>query len=438
MFFFDILAPKVRIISYFCIVKQSLCHIFKFILVLFACFSSAKAQVADSHRAPLQAMDSVDISLLTCGPGTETWSLYGHSAIRVNNRAVDYDVAVNYGMFSFRNKFFVLRFIFGLTDYEMGIIPTPVFLEEYKCQNRWIVEQKLHLTRNEKWKILQALQQNALPENKTYRYNFLYDNCTTRARNIILDNLETPYQQVSQSQWEGTSYREMVHQWTGQQRWTQFGNDLLLGIKADFSTSKEASLFLPDSVRKEFNNIIRHQSGEKPQKLVSEEVFLHQGNFGAKPHISSNEHLTSPTALFLTLFMLSLLIGLREWRKNTSKERMRSGKPREAWLFDAFLLFSTGTAGVILLMMVFSQHPTVNLNLQILILNPLSLIFLYPAARVRRKGNMGSLYWKFLGAGCLLFLIGSVWQTYAEGMYLLALTLLFRSISNSYSTRHEK
>ena len=75
-------------------------------------------------------LDSVDISLLTCGPGNEVWSYYGHSALRIQDKMHGSDVAGNWGMFSFRQNFFILRFVFGLTDYQIGIYPMPDFLAD--------------------------------------------------------------------------------------------------------------------------------------------------------------------------------------------------------------------------------------------------------------------------------------------------------------------
>lgn len=85
----------------------------------------------------------------------------------------------------------MLRFVFGLTDYQIGIIPMDRFMAEYSYEGRWVRQQRLALTRNEKWNILTAVEKNNQEENRTYRYNFFYDNCTTRARNMIIDHLAT-------------------------------------------------------------------------------------------------------------------------------------------------------------------------------------------------------------------------------------------------------
>ena len=114
-------------------------------------------------------LDSVDISLLTCGPGQEVWSYYGHTALRIQDKVHESDVAVNWGMFSFKQPFFVLRFVFGLTDYQIGIFPMSDFIAEYSAEGRWVRQQRILLSRQEKLKILRAIEENAKPENRTYR-----------------------------------------------------------------------------------------------------------------------------------------------------------------------------------------------------------------------------------------------------------------------------
>ena len=196
-------------------------------------------------------LDSVDISLLTCGPGQEVWSYYGHTALRIQNKAMGTDVAVNWGMFSFNQSCFVLRFVFGLTDYQIGIYPMSDFIAEYAHEGRWVRQQRLRLSRTEKLGILRSIDKNAQPENRVYRYNFFYDNCTTRAREMILSNIgnqSTNFKDIPTT----STYREEIHKLNGQHRWARFGNDLLLGCQADRPISQREWEFLPDNLSKDF------------------------------------------------------------------------------------------------------------------------------------------------------------------------------------------
>lgn len=372
----------------------------------------------------LKRMDTVNISLLTCGPGTEVWSLYGHTAIRYQDPVDRMDVAINYGAFSFEQDFFVLRFIFGLTDYSMDIMPMSFFLNEYSSHNRWVIEQHLNLTNEEKLAITEALYQNYLPENRNYRYNFFYDNCTTRARDIIINHLNISGY-TSDKQWNGESYRTMTHQWTENNRWTRFGNDLLLGIASDFHTDKEASFFLPDSVRKEFDQmVVTNHDGSRRQFVSSSEWLIPQ-------HIQPNAESSilntfSPRMMMGGICCIVLLLSLLQWRTG-----------RNMWVLDQLLLLATGLAGIIPFAMLFSQHPTVRMNLQLLILNPLTLFFLYPIAKKARQRLMHR-YWHVILMLTFFFFIGGIWQTYAEGMYFLACSLLIRYVANRYWLSHKR
>ena len=385
--------------------------IFRIVALCFLCALTApsSAQVADSTL--LSKMDSVDISLLTCGPGKKIFTLYGHTAIRINDRANNEDWVANWGIFSFNQPFFIPRFVFGLTDYHIGVSTTEAFRELYvEDENRWIAEQKLNLTPTEKANILHALAINYQPENRTYRYNYFYDDCTTRARDMILNNLDGTVNYPGTTE-HNPSCREYIHQWTANHRWARFGNDLLLGLKADRETSLAVRQFLPDNLRHDFSIAIVRADDGTSRKLVAEELRT-------DPAVKNTEvapsPFTTPTVCFLVFTIVILLVTIVEYVKS-----------RNFWMVDAFLLLADGLAGLILFVMIFSQHPTVSLNLQILLLNPLSLVLLHPVVKRARKGR-SHWFWKVF-AGCIvLFLIGNLFQNYAEGMNILALCLLIR------------
>lgn len=389
-----------------------------FIIIYLAVFVSLTANAqAQSQNSPKDdaALDSISISLLTCSPGSEVWSLYGHTAIRFQDPNHGMDLAVNYGMFNFRQKYFILRFVFGLTDYEMGIEPFQLFVSEYAQSGRGVIEQRLNLTNAEKMAIATAISKNYEPANRTYRYNYFYDNCTTRARDILVNHINGHVEYAHDNC--QTSYRQMIHQWNAQHRWARFGNDLLLGVKADSPTDQEQQQFLPDTLRKDFASavIIDPMGARRPLVLSTFEVL--------KPNSTSAEESDvwetfSPSLLLSIACALVILLSLVEWKRR---------KP--FWLVDAILLTLDGLAGFILLAMVFSQHPTVNLNLQILLLNPLSIIFAYVTIRQQIKGYC-HWYWKALFVFVILFFLGNIFQEYAEGMNILALTLMVRCLVN--------
>ncbi len=376
------------------------------------------AQDAHAYRDAYAWLDSVDISLLTCGPGNEVWSYYGHTALRVEDKAHGTDVAVNWGMFSFGQDYFILRFVFGMTDYQIGIFPMADFIAEYASQGRWVRQQRIRLSTDEKLRIVRAIEENAKPENRIYRYNFFYDNCTTRARNMLADNIGSKNVRLPKSPTH-SSYRGEIHKWNGNHRWARFGNDLLLGYPADRRIDRQEWEFLPDNLSHDFavqaRADIDTSAGMFPVArkrgiaLVDTTFYV----IAPQAEVIESEPVT-PKVVFLCLaLVIFLLCGVEKWRK------------KNFWWFDTALLTLTGLPGIILLAMVFSQHPTVQVNFQMLILNPLNLVFVWSVTKKLRKGQIHWYYhaWAVL---LLLALFLGFWQEYAEGMVILALSLLVR------------
>ena len=350
-------------------------------------------------------MDSVEISLLTCQPHDEIYSLYGHTAIRYHDlRKGGLDIAFNYGVFDYHKPLFALRFVFGLTDYELGAYPFRLFLEEYRRFGSMVTEQVLNLTAEEKMALQQALAVNMQNENRIYRYNYFYSNCTTKARDIIEQSIQG---KVSYEKREGysPSHREMIHEMTQNNPWSAFGNDLLLGILADQPTDQRQQEFLPYHLMYDFDHASIYQDG-KFRPLVKER----RQPLPAGVQLVKSGFPLSPLACGIILVALALGLFFLQVRN----------KYIYRW-WDALLMVTVGTFGIILFLMLFSQHPTVSLNLQILLLNPLPWFFLWKV--VRRRPTR---YWSITAILCVLFLIGGLFQHYAEGIWSLALCLLLQ------------
>ena len=412
-------------ISYFCIVKRFkslLRYIAPFIFLLLTYCNRTYAQ---QDSILLQKMDSVEISLLTCQPRQNVYSLYGHTAIRIQNHCSDAgmgaDIAVNYGMFSFRKPYFVLRFVFGLTDYEIGIETFDEFRPEYERVGCGVLQQELNLNRDEKLALLQAIDENYRPENRVYRDNFFYDNGTTRARDIIIRCIKGTVKYPSDD--KKSSFREMIHGYNSDHPWARFGNDLLLGVKADLATNQEQQQFLPKNLSDDFANAVIVDSDGTVRRLVTSTTWaLQPGTQTVK-----SEFPLSPTSCATILSVLILSVCVADWKR----------KRISVW-FDTLLLAADGLAGIILFAMLFSQHPTVSLNLQIFLLNPLNIVFLYPTIRDMRKSKANK--WLTIWLICIcLFFAGTILQHYADGMLivassLLVRTLLIKKITNAQTT----
>ena len=354
----------------------------------------------------LASFDSVEVSLLTCSPHEEIYSLYGHTALRWHDLSKGDDIAFNWGVFDFHKPYFVLRFVFGLTDYELGAYPYPLFLQEYKEYGSSVTEQVLNLTAEEKQAVKQALMENLQPENKVYRYNYFYDNCSLRPRDIIERSVAGKVEYAHREDYAPT-YREMVRSCTRNHPWGTFGNDMLLGLRADQTTDMRQQEFLPENLMYDIDRATIYANGEYRPLVKERRIALQSG-----VQIIGQDFPLTPTECACLLLILSVIIALIEWKRR---------KTFKYW--DALLMTIQGLAGCVLFVMIFSQHPTTSLNLQLLLLNPLPLFFI-PAVLRRRKTR----WWTILLAMIILFAIGSLFQHYAEGMMILALSLLIRVI----------
>lgn len=368
------------------------------------CFATlCRAQAA----AAAGESDSMEIGLLTCQPHDEIYSLYGHTAIRCHNKATGEDWAFNYGIFSFKKPYFVLRFVFGKTDYELGVVPFDVFKEEYARFGSMVTEQVLNLTPREKQKLWDALKENALPWNRTYRYNFLYNNCTTKARDIISACVDGQIQYAARPDYE-PSFRQMIHSCNENHPWAAFGNDLCLGAAADMKTSTGEQQFLPANTMHDFGNALIYANGDYRQLVKETRVVVPAGVQTVK-----KEFPLSPTECAIAFLIVNLLIFIYERRR---------GKTLLWW--DIALMAADGLAGIVILALFLSEHPTTSTNLQIFLFNPIPIIYIYSVCKGRKT------YWNILLAMIVCFFIGGLWQDYAEGTEILALTLLVRYWSN--------
>jgi hypothetical protein len=374
------------------------------VVFLLSLTSNVKAQQYSNSNKN----DSIQISLLTCGPGEEVYSLYGHTAIRFHDLKNNQDLVINYGMFSFSQRFFIIRFVFGLTDYEMGIMPFDAFMEEYESEGRWVKEQVLNIPLQDKMKIAMAIENNYLPENKTYRYNYFYDNCTTRARDILIKNISENVE-VKDNQSVKSSYRKEIHKWNTNHCWARWGNDLLLGVNADRSIDRKEQQFLPDNLSKDWKTATIKYTDGKVYPFISQEHYLIGKTLSTKDS-AQNSNIFNPYTLIGAIILVILLAS---WKKTSHP------LPYKIVMFCVWL--TTGLCGIIITAMIFSQHPTVSLNFQILLLNPLNLGMLIPALARNKKYNLIILT-------CLiLFMLGGIIQSYAVGLEYLAFILLIVS-----------
>ena len=344
-----------QINNYFCV---NTIHKFnmKSIILLIYIFLS----IFNTNAQQITLSDSAEVSLITCSPGEEVYSKFGHTAIRIKDKGKGIDLVYNYGIFSFETKDFYFKFIKGETDYQLGVYDANYFLHEYAARNSMVWEQKLNLTPTEKKNLIQILQENYEPKNRIYRYNFIFDNCSTRPRDKIIEALHgfVRFPEISETK----SFRQWVGVYVGHDTWLKFGIDLIFGLEADRIATQSESMFLPEVLMNEFQNGQIATPNSQIRKLVNNDKIILVDKEGVTEETHS--WILKPTTFSILLLIIGILITI--W----DISRKRIYKP-----FDSALLVMTGLAGLIAFyLMAFSTHPLVKLNLNILWLNPLNLI----------------------------------------------------------------
>jgi hypothetical protein len=244
---------------------------------------------------------TMEISLLTCAPGTELYSIFGHTAIRVRDARRGMDIVYNYGTFDDTDPLFYAHFTRGIMNYSLSAETFDDFMMEYQYEHRDCVAQILDLTCQEKNLLYESLRTNTLEENRFYAYHFHTDNCTTRAGRIIEANTRDSvvYKNILPS--PGPSFRDMIHEYLFRQHqyWSAFGIDMLLGGNLDNKPSNvEAIHFLPDYQFKGLDSAI---SGNKPL-ILKKQTLIHFTDTKTPA-----EGLT-PMAFFQCLLLANILL----------------------------------------------------------------------------------------------------------------------------------
>ena len=375
--------------------------------------------------------DSITFSLITCGQGDEIYSLFGHTAIRYQNPALRIDAVFNYGVFDFDTPNFVLRFALGETDYLLGINDFRRFCALYAMMGRSVSEQVLNLTTEEKLRLLNLLEENYRPENRTYRYNFFFDNCATRPRNLIEKAIISGtlhYAEPMDEPLDSISFRTLLHRYSTHALWSRLGMDLCMGSKADRPITRREREFVPFCLRDDLRQATIALPDGNCKPLVIMERRWNDLSEMHSPTKASTLITPSTVALAFLLVVVVMTLAGTIMRRQT------------LWILDLILLASAGSAGCILAFLaLFSQHPCVDSNWMLLALHPLHLFCLPCVLRRLRKGllsryqvvNLGGLT-LFIIVYCLKIQIIPLTAVY------LALCLLTRALANLWLSRQRR
>lgn len=313
-------------------------------------------QPVEPAQAQVQE-DSVRVSLVTFYPGSEPHNIWGHSEIRVQQGPVD--LYFNYGVFDFQAPAFMWRFMLGQTDYMCQ--PVPRVYATMGMEERRMVEQELNLPQDRAIAVRDFLWNNALPENRTYRYKFLSDNCSTRPRDIIEMAAGEGLQYPAMGDTTVT-YRDILAHYCRNYAWEKFGIDLVLGWDIDTILDQRATMFIPmllmDAVA---DATITTDSGTMPLVKATTVPIDKSTEGNVRP---PTPWYFSPITVALLVLALTLLVSARDWRRRDVSR----------W-FDTILFTTGGLAGCILFFLIFfSTHEATSPNINIVWLHPLLLL----------------------------------------------------------------
>lgn len=355
-------------------------------------------------------------SIITCGPGNEFYECFGHSALRVCDTANDIDLVFNYGIFDFDVKGFYFKFSRGTLDYCLAVQSYRNFMFEYEYYERAVFEQRLNLTNEECCRLFSLLMENALPENKYYKYDFFRDNCATRVDDMIGKALLERNMVVGKAQTEKVTYRDLLYKYNVSMPWWQLGVDILLGARCDRWLDTRRMRFIPMEMMTQYDSVLftdgSRVAQEESQLLTDNRTPLAKG--------------ISPTLVMWLLFALVAVLSLyaekRGWRLY--------------WL-DGSVFFLASFISLLLLFLWFgSDHWCTKWNMNLLWANPL---LIWPLLRLRKPRKADCLP---MIAILLVLIVGwTFWPQHFNGavlpivlIILIRLSVRLKHITNSNVT----
>lgn len=376
------------------------------------------AAIEDTVDADSVSLDSLSISIITCTPGKDIYAKFGHTAIRVVDYTLGEDAAFNYGCFNYNSDNFIYKFVLGQTDYLLECEDFDYMKYRYYRMGNGMSEQKLNLTQEEANELLRLLVINLQPENQQYRYNWLYDNCTERARDVIEKavNGKIEYRRKPVDM----TVRQMLRGCLKDTKWAEFGIDMILGQEIDMPVDKRIQMFIPDFYRSEANEaVIVREDGTTVPLIECENDILEETNV-----FEETNYFLSPMFFSYMLAVISALIFV------TYEIR----KKRSLVTFDVILHTAQGLSGILIaFLFFFSEHPAVDSNWLVLIMNPLPLFYagwLVFCSVKKRRNPLAYVNLAVLAAFIVIMMVCK--QSFNPAMYMVVLSLLIRAVSQSW------
>ena len=347
-----------------------------FILILAYTFSNAQSITKNA-----------EISLFTCSSGEELYSVFGHSAIRVNDSTTGTDIVFNYGVFDFDTPNFYWKFVRGKLMYQLAIQQTYRFIQIYNYEGRSVKEEHFNLTTKEKEALIAFLKKNYQPENRNYLYDFFYKNCSSIIWDVIKPQINDKLH-FDSTAYQPKSFRQMLHPPLEEMHWSKFGIDIALGTPADKTAGFTEQMFLPSYLSKNMRHAYRNQPVNGSKRILRDGKMLIEKDESASPFI-----LFTPLRVFWAVFILILAMTLFFPKHRATK------------ITDYVFFTLQGLLGLLLLFLwLGTDHSAMNTNLNLLWANPLALILVFFLNKKQQPIKFVTLVLLFLSA--LLTLLG--------------------------------
>lgn len=373
------------------------------LLLLFGLFTSSHSIAQDSSKTALQ------ISILTCAPGEDVYTAWGHTAIRIIDSAKQTDIVYNFGAFDFNTPNFLAEFVKGNLNYFLSTDNFQNFILEYQYFGRSIKEQVLILSDAEKIKWQNALQKNLEGNNRYYLYNFITDNCTTRVKDGYYQFATTQVPPSNIKSFRTHVVEAPYHQGIP---WIGLGIDVLLGAVSDQAPTALQAGFLPD--------LLFDQLATQPSHIATTQNYDFTKTTASKP--------TDPIFYIVGLIFVYLFVG--KWNARWAVIAAK--------FFDIILLFIFGLGGLLLVYMsLFSLHTACHHNFNIAWIHPMYWIalvcyFMKPIW----AGYLGRIF--FIASIGLIVVSYWVPQSFSISVYLLmglSLVLNYRLIKRGVDAK---
>lgn len=305
----------------------------------------------------------LQISLLTCGPGSEIYSVFGHTAVRIVDSAAATDIVYNYGTFDGYDENFELNFMRGKLLYYLSEDRYVDFIAAYADEGRWVDEQILRISLEERKAIQSYLVNNLKPENRAYKYDFFFDNCATRIRDIFQYTHGSAFRFARVVPSSGMSFRQIINRYLRNHPWERLGINMLLGSRIDKIMSNADMMFLPDYLEDAVSGATLggQRYAEEPERILKDKE---QGD-------------TNPD-MQLVLWGVGLLLVVTFFVP---------GLQIPGQVLSSVVLLVTGFLGILMLFMWFgTDHQACAGNFNVLWALPTNLVYVFRRKQTKYAG----------------------------------------------------